>query len=63
MTTLDRPNRDVRFCSHLAAPSEPDSGMSTQDGMYRDCKSTRVTAALAARDSNTIGDQDEPRQY
>jgi hypothetical protein len=37
--------------------------MSPQDRMYRNCKSTRLTATLAARDSNTIGDQDEPRQY
>jgi len=63
MAALDRLNRDVRFCSYLATPSEPDSGMSTQDGMYRNSKSTRLTAALATRDSNTIGDQDEPRQY
>jgi hypothetical protein len=31
--------------------------------MYRNGKSTRLSAALAARDGNPIGDQDEPRQY
>jgi hypothetical protein len=58
MAALDRPDGDARFCSHLAAPSEPDSGMSTQDRMYRGCKSTRLIASLRARDSNAIGDQD-----
>lgn len=31
--------------------------------MYRNGKSTRLSAALAARDGNPIGDQDEPHQY
>jgi hypothetical protein len=31
--------------------------------MYRNGKSTCLSAALAARDGNPIGDQDEPHQY
>jgi hypothetical protein len=37
--------------------------MSLQDRMYRNGKSTRLSATFAARDGNSIGDQDEPRQY
>jgi hypothetical protein len=37
--------------------------MSLQDRMYRNGKPTRLSATFAARDGNSIGDQDEPRQY
>jgi len=58
MTVLDRMYLHVRGGSDLTAPSQPNPGVSSQNGVECDSKPAGLALTALARYCDTIGDHD-----